>query len=92
MKKNDIFTIALNGVEIIGVALYAVTLFDGEVFIGNKWLCYGQNKLFILREFSNGEFVYDDLIVDDVLLPKYDEILEAYSEHLVTLAEEQAGM
>lgn len=93
MKKNDIFTFtASNGVEITGVALYAVTLFDGEVFIGNKWICYSQNRLFTLREFSNGEYMYDDMIVDDVFLPKYDKILEAYSDHQVTLAEEQSGM
>ena len=33
MKKNDIFTFkAPNGVEVTGIALYAITLFDGDKF------------------------------------------------------------
>lgn len=83
MKKNDVFTFtAPNGVEVTGVALYAVTLFDGEVYIGNKWFCYGQNRLFTLREFANGEYMYDDLIVNYAVLPEYDEQLENYYHQL----------
>jgi hypothetical protein len=67
-------------------------LFDGEAYIGNKWFCYGQNKLFTLREFANGEYMYDDLIVDYAVLPDYDEWLARYNDIEVAQAETANGI
>ena len=33
-----------------------------------------------------------EILVDYCILPDYDTMLEAYSDHLVTMAEEQSGM
>ena len=83
MKKNEIFTFtAPNGVEVTAVALYAVTLFDGSTFIGNKWICYAQNRLFTMMDYKEGikkyeEPEYDEVIVDYAILPDYDDMLEA---------------
>lgn len=93
MKKNNVFTFtAPNGVEVTGVALYAVTLFDGNDYIGNKWFCYGQNRLFTIREFANGDYSYEDIIVDYAVLPDYDEMLARYNDIEVAQAETQSGM
>ena len=80
MKKNEIFTFtAHNGVEVTGVALYAVTLFDDNDYIGNVWFCYGQNRLFTIREFANGDYSYQDKIVEYCIIPDYDEFIQLHS-------------
>lgn len=35
---------------------------------------------------------YGEVIVDYCILPDYDDMLETYSDHLVTMAEEQNNM
>lgn len=82
MKKNEVFTFtAPNGVEVTAVALYAVTLFDDNAFIGNKWICYAQNRLFTMMDHKEGikkyeEPEYGEIIADYAILPDYDNMLE----------------
>lgn len=82
MKKNEIFTfIAPDGVEVKAIAIYAITLFDGNKFIGNKWICYAQNRLFIMMDYKEGikkyeEPEYKEVIVGYCILPEYDELLK----------------
>ena len=98
MKKHDIFTfIAPNGVEVTAVALYAVTLFDDDKFIGNKWICYAQNRLFTMMDHKESikkyeEPEYGEIIVDYAILPDYDSMLERYSDIQVAQAETAMGM
>ena len=106
MKKNDLFTFtAPNGVEVTGVVLHVNMIHednDGMVF---EHICYAQNRLFTYAEtyrrenaFTEEEAVfttescYGKVLVDYAILPDYDAMLEAYSDHQVTLAEEQSGM
>ena len=84
MKKNDVFTFtAPNGVEVAAVVVYVVK---------STYLCYAQNRLFEMWESSEFGLAYNGIIVDYCILPDYDAMLEAYSDHQVTLAEEQSGM
>ena len=89
MNKNEVFTFtAPNGVEVTAVALYAVTLFNGSTFIGNKWICYAQNRLFTMMDYKEGikkyeEPEYGEVIVDYAILPDYDSMLEEYERNLV---------
>lgn len=98
MKKNDVFTFtAPNRVEVTAVALYAVTMFDGITFIGNKWICYAQNRLFTMMDYKEGikkyeEPEYDEVIVDYAVLPDYDELLARYNDLEVAQAENINGM
>ena len=98
MKKNDIFTFtAPNGVEVTAVALYAVTLFNGITFIGNKWICYAQNRLFTMMDYKEGtkkyeEPEYGEVIVDYAILPDYDDMLERYNDIEVAQTETTLGM
>lgn len=84
LKKNDVFVYTTpTGVEIVGVALYAITLFDGDKFVGNKWICYAQNRLFVMMDYKEGlrnyeEPEYEGIIVDYAILPDYDRALEAH--------------
>ena len=88
MKKNDVFTFtAPNGVEVTAVAIYAITLFNDNKFIGNKWICYAQNRLFTMMDYKEGikkyeEPEYDETIVDYCILPAYDRILEDYQHQI----------
>ena len=96
MKKNDIFTFtAPNGAEVQAVTLYAVTLFDGDKFIGNKWICYAQNRLFTMMDYKEGikkyeEPEYGEVIVDYAILPDYDKMLEDY-QHQLDVADDYAS-
>lgn len=98
MKKDEIFTFtALNGVEVAAVALYAVTLFDGGKYIGNKWICYAQNRLFAMMDYKGGiknyEYPeYEGIIVDYCIIPKYDELFAKYNDLEVAQAENVNGM
>lgn len=86
MEKNDIFTFtAPNGVEVKGIVINLLNA------IGNEYtfLCYGQNKLFTIKEYH--DYYRDEetgalceqyqnspgeLLVDYCILPDYDKILE----------------
>ena len=98
MKKNDVFTFtAPNGVEVTAVALYAVTLFNGSTFIGNKWICYAQNRLFTMMDYKEGIKKYEkpeygEVIVDYCILPDYDDMLERYNDIEVAQTETTLGM
>ena len=98
MKKNDIFTFkAPNGAEVTAVALYAVTLFDGGKYIGNKWICYAQNRLFAMMDYKGGIKNYEDpeyegIIVDYCIIPKYDKMIERYNDIEVSRTETVNGM
>lgn len=82
MKKNDVFTFtAPNGVKVTGIALYAITLFDGTTFVGNKWVCYSQNRLFTMMDYKEGikkyeEPEYGEIIADYCIIPECDSMLE----------------
>lgn len=84
MKKNEIFTFTTpNGVEVTAVAIYAITLFTDDKFIGNKWICYAQNRLFTMTDYKEGikkyqEPEYGEVIADYAILPEYDTMLEDY--------------
>ena len=100
MKKNDIFTFtAPNGVEVTAVAINRVAYEVDYLKAVERWLCYAQNRLFtyeeshpICQDDVPHRFKYGEVIVDYCILPDYDAMLESYSDHLVTLAEEQSGM
>lgn len=87
MKKNEIFTFtAPNGVKVTAVAIYPITLFDNDKFIGNKWICYAQNRLFTMMDYKEGikkyqEPEYDEVFVDYAILPKYDALLKAEQQN-----------
>ena len=98
MKKNEIFTFtAPNGVEVTGIALYRNYHFEDNGFTVERWLCYAQNRLIICehcisKSTEHDNISLDEVIVDYAILPDYDDMLEKYSDHLVTMAEEQSGM
>ena len=84
MKKNDVFTFtAPNGVEVTAVVVHVVK---------STYLCYAQNRLFEMWKSPEFGLAYNGIIADYAILPDYDSMLEAYSDHQVTLAEEQSGM
>lgn len=84
MKKNDIFTITTP----YGAVIKAVCL-KSMYTVGNttQYLCYGRNALFVCNEFTSewteetGEVCKEsyiecgEAIVDNVILPDYDDIL-----------------
>jgi len=98
MNKNEIFTFtAPNGVEVTGVVLAIISSTKYQTVA----LCYAQNRLFTFYEYiaydmetgdSESDYSYGKILVDYVVLPDYDAMLEAYSDHLVTLAEEENNM
>jgi hypothetical protein len=100
MKKNDIFTFtAPNGVEVTAVVINELSyrVIAGEA--ATTWICYAQNRLFTYKMIQDIwdkskpiEYHYGEILVDYCILPDYDDMLEAYSDHLVTLAEEQSNM
>ena len=98
MKIGDIFTFtAPNGVEVTAIALYAVTLFNDSTFIGNKWICYAQNRLFTMMDYKEGIKKYEnpeygEVIVDYAVLPDYDSMLERYNDIEVAQTEATLGM
>lgn len=104
MKKNEIFTFtAPNGVEVTAVVLYVCGSKSTEEGMIIEYICYAQNRLFSYFETLSNRtretnfkilttFSYGEIIVDYAILPDYDAMLEAYSDHQVTLAEEQSGM
>ena len=108
MKKNEIFTFtAPNGVEVAAVVIYELSTDYRELTdtIVKVWLCYAQNRLFTYfeeirrknactpeEEESVIKTWYGTVIVDYCILPDFDAMLKAYSDHLITLAEEQSGM
>lgn len=108
MKKNDVFTFtAPNGVEVTAVVIAELSSSYNEMddSIYKEFLCYAQNRLFTYAEtyrrenaFTEEETIfttdkdYGEVVVDYAILPDYDDMLERYSDHLVTLAEEQSNM
>ena len=99
MKKNDVFTFtAPNGVEVTAIVLESI--FQGSC--KSTLICYAQNRIFTYIEEEclkfegtaewKKEYSYGYVIVDYAILPDYDAVLEAYSDHLVTMAEEQSNM
>ena len=102
MKKNDVFTFtAPNGVEVTGIIIDTIGWdHESDELWKREHLCYAQNKLFLGSEAYTWkdrkekllDFTVNKVIVDYCILPDYDTMLEAYSDHLVTLAEEQSGM
>lgn len=101
MKKNDIFNFTTpNGVEITAVVVEELNSNYSEKYnnVTKEWLCYSQNRLFTYYEqfeLGNGKLIkswYGKVLVDYAILPEYDSLLESYSDHQVTLAEEQSGM
>ena len=98
MKKNEIFTFtAPNGVGVTGV----VTAIINSTKYQTVALCYAQNRLFTFYEYiafdmetgdTESDYSYGEVLVDYCILPDYDDLLERYSDHLVTLAEEQSNM
>jgi len=98
MKKNDVFTFtAPNGVEVTGV----VTAIISSTKYQTVALCYAQNRLFTFYEHiaydmetgdAESDYSYGEILVDYAILPDYDDMLEAYSDHLLTMAEEQSNM
>jgi len=98
MKKNEIFTFtASNGVEVTGV----VTAIISSTKYQTVALCYAQNRLFTFYEHiaydmetgdAESDYSYGEILVDYCILPDYDDLLERYSDHLVTPAEEQSNM
>ena len=98
MKKNEIFTFtASNGVEVTAVVIDKVG-YDVHIRTATTtYLCYTQNRLFTYmekRDIYTDEVAkeYGKVLVDYAILPDYDVMLEAYSDHLVTMAEEQSNM
>ena len=99
---------APNGVEVTAVAIEQCGMSYERTFglrIVATWLCYGQNRLFTYfeeirrknactpeEEESVIKTWYGTVIVDYCILPDFDAMLKAYSDHLITLAEEQSGM
>lgn len=108
MKKNDVFTFTTpNGVEVTAVVINELSTDYRELTdtIVKVWLCYAQNRLFTYfeeirrknactpeEEESVIKTWYGTVIVDYCILPDFDAMLEAYSDHQVTLAEEQSGI
>lgn len=81
--NEKVFTfIAPNGVEVIAVCLKCLGT-TGNI---TQYLCYAQNRLFILKEYLNswiddGETCHSteweyEIIVDYCILPDYDAHLE----------------
>ena len=102
MRKGEIFTLtAPNGVEVTAVVLSVEHVHQQEDdTLLCSYLCYAQNRIFWLSSYYgdvDGETKEWDLIpmrtvVDYAVLPDYDAMLEAYSDHLVTMSEEEQGM
>ena len=108
MKKNDIFTfIAPNGAEVTAVVIDKIhsSYHELEDTISIEWLCYAQSRLFTYNEKvgrknvgtpEEKEFTiktcYGKVLVDYALLPCYADLLDRYSDHLVTMTENQSGM
>ena len=98
MKKNDVFTFtAPNGAE--GTAIVVAIISSSKY--QTVALCYAQNRLFTFYEHiaydietgdAESDYSYGEVLVDYCILPDYDAMLEEYSDHLVTLAEEQSNM
>ena len=98
MKKNEIFTFtAPNGVEVTAVVIESIP----QGSCKSTHICYAQNRIFTYIEELymtletprwRREYHYGEILVNYAILPDYDAMLETYSEHLVTMAEEQSGM
>lgn len=85
MKRKDTFKLNSNGVESIVVIIDIISNTDYTV----SYLCYSDNKLFILTEdnypyFNEETDQYEDntsymvwgTIVENCIIPEYDTILE----------------
>ena len=84
MKKNDIFTFtAPNGVKVTAVVLESI--FQGSC--KSTLICYAQNRIFTYIEEEHLKFEgtaewrkessFGKVLVDYVVLPDYDVMLEA---------------
>ena len=98
MNKNEIFTFtAPNGVEVTAIMVAKIhheCNYKTQVE-KNTYLCYAQNRLFTIKAVYTRTSIdeeYGEILVDYAILPDYDDMLKAYSDHQVTLAEEQSGM
>ena len=98
MKKNEIFTFtAPNGVEVTAVVVDIIaSWYELGGFKEIVYLCYAQNRLFTWKEklfgSARNSSLYGRVVAEYAILPDYDAMLEAYSDNLVTLAEEQSEM
>lgn len=85
MKKKDIFKLNKDGVESIVVV---IDIISGTEYTA-QYLCYSNNKLFILTEDSypyfdedtdqycaNTSYMVWGTIVENCIIPEYDTILE----------------
>lgn len=85
MKKKDTFKLNSDGVESIVVVIDIISGTDYSV----QYLCYSNNKLFILIEDSypyfneetdqyedNTSYMVCDAIIENCIIPEYDTILE----------------
>ena len=111
MKKNEIFTFtAPNGVEVIAIVVAELDSSYNEMddSIYKEFLCYAQNRLFTYAEtyrrenaFTEEEAIfttdkdYGKVLVDYIILPNYDIMLESYlskkscEEEVDTLTEKE---
>lgn len=85
MKKKDTFKLNSNGVESIVVVIDVISGTDYTA----KYLCYSNNKLFILIEDNypyfneetdqyeaNTSYMVCDTLIENCIIPEYDTILE----------------
>lgn len=88
MKKNDMFTfIAPNGVKVTAIVLDKQLKRDDCILVIHWYLCYAQNRLFyfVKRYFPDvdkTEYEVGNTIVNHVIIPDYDSMLENYQHQL----------
>lgn len=95
MKKNDVFTFtASNGVEVTAVVIAIISSSRYQTVA----LCYSQNRLFTFYEHiaydvesgeAESDYSYGEILVEYVVLPDYDVILEDY-QHQIDMANDYA--
>lgn len=95
MEKNDIFTFTTSdGVEVTAVVLDKQLRRDDCILTIYWYLCYAQNRLFYYIEkyfpdVDKTEYEMGNTIVDHVVIPDYDAILENY-QHQIDMANDYA--
>lgn len=84
MKKNDIIRVTVNNVEVEAIVVDIVAIyFDDEENRVVKYLCYGQNRLFIMTKTSpivcnESTFELTKVVCEYAILPEIDNAVKHY--------------
>ena len=84
MEKNDIIRITVNNIDVEAIVIDVVAnYFDDEENRVVKYLCYGQNRLFIMTKKSTivgdeSTFELTKVVCEYAILPEIDNSVKHY--------------